>query len=181
MNLLPRYRRTHDPVGRSHWRFLWLLARGFPAKTIAHIRGYSAYWIGQIACRYNALGREGVKDQRRLAQPGRQLLTAAARSCAKTHARCRYWQAAREYVPMLMQSDTAMRSPSFRWTPFGPSCKSLSRAPSHPCSLLFGATVQRIALPSMASPVRRHKTQATQSAQQHRGGDSPCCLSRRMP
>jgi transposase len=35
------------------------------------------YWIGQIARRYNALGPEGVKDQRRLARPHRQLLTVA--------------------------------------------------------------------------------------------------------
>jgi hypothetical protein len=30
-------------VERHHWQFLWLLARGFTAKVIAHITGYSAY------------------------------------------------------------------------------------------------------------------------------------------
>ena len=63
-----RYRRTPDPVERSHWHFLWLLARGFTAKAIAHITGYTAYWIGQIARRYNARGPNGVTDQRRLAR-----------------------------------------------------------------------------------------------------------------
>jgi transposase len=75
--LATRYRRTQDPVERSHWHFLWLLARGFTAKAIASLTGYSAYWIGQIARRYNVRGPEGVKDQRRLARPHRQLLTAA--------------------------------------------------------------------------------------------------------
>jgi transposase len=75
--LATRYRRTRDPVERSHWHFLWLLARGFTAKAMASITGYSAYWIGQIARHYNALGPEGVNDQRRLARPHRQLLPAA--------------------------------------------------------------------------------------------------------
>jgi transposase len=77
--LAARYRRTLDPVKRSRWQFLWLLARGFTANAIASITGYSAYWIGQIARRYNARGPEGVKDQRRLVRPHRQLLTAAQR------------------------------------------------------------------------------------------------------
>jgi transposase len=64
-------------VERHHWQFLWLLARGFTAKAIAHVTGYSAYWIGQIARRYNTLGPDGVKDQRRQARAHRQLLTVA--------------------------------------------------------------------------------------------------------
>jgi transposase len=76
-----RYRKAPDKVERSHWQFLWLLARGFTAKAIAHITGYSAYWIGQIARRYNARGPDGTIDQRRLARrlarPHQQLLTAA--------------------------------------------------------------------------------------------------------
>jgi hypothetical protein len=39
--LARRYRGTKDPVERSHWHFLWLLARGFTAKVFATITGYS--------------------------------------------------------------------------------------------------------------------------------------------
>src|SRR5260370_37554004 len=46
-----RYWSTKDPVERSRWHFLWLLARGLTAKVIASITGYSAYWIGRIARR----------------------------------------------------------------------------------------------------------------------------------
>jgi transposase len=75
--LATRYRTTKDPAERSHWQFLWLLARGFTAKAVASFTGYSAYWIGQIARRYNARGPDGVKDQRRLTRPHRQLLSTA--------------------------------------------------------------------------------------------------------
>jgi len=59
-----RYRHAHDPVERSRWHFLWLLARGLTATAIARVTGYSAYWIGQIAHRYNTVGPDGVCDQR---------------------------------------------------------------------------------------------------------------------
>lgn len=74
-----RYRSTKDPVERSRWHFLWLLARGLTAKAIANITGYSAYWIGRIARRYNQQGPDGVKDLRRQPRPSAQLLTAAQR------------------------------------------------------------------------------------------------------
>src|SRR5258708_11949924 len=75
--LARRYRDTKDPVERSRWHFLWLLARGLTAKAIAGITGYSAYWIGRIARRYNERGPDGVKDQRHRVRSGRRLLTTA--------------------------------------------------------------------------------------------------------
>jgi transposase len=72
-----RYRSTQDPVERSRWHSLWLLARGLTAKAIANLTGYSAYWIGRIAQRYNQQGPDGVKDLRRQPRPSSQLLTAA--------------------------------------------------------------------------------------------------------
>lgn len=72
-----RYRRAHDPVERSRWQMLWLLAQGQTATHIATMTGYSAYWIGQIARRYNQLGPVGVEDRRHHA-PGRARLLSAA-------------------------------------------------------------------------------------------------------
>lgn len=72
-----RYRSTKDPVERSRWHFLWLLARGLTAKVIASITGYSAYWIGRIVRRYNQQGPDGVKDFRHQSRPSTPLLTAA--------------------------------------------------------------------------------------------------------
>jgi transposase len=72
-----RYRSTKDPVERSRWHFLWLLARRLTAKVIASITGYSAYWIGRIARRYNEHGPTGVKDLRHQPRPSTPLLTAS--------------------------------------------------------------------------------------------------------
>jgi transposase len=69
------YRHAHDPVERSRWQFLWLLARGLSATAIARVTGYSAYWIGQIARRYNRAGPDGVRDQRRHGRASQPLLT----------------------------------------------------------------------------------------------------------
>ncbi len=72
-----RYRRADDPVERSHWHFLWLLARGMTATAVAAVTGYSAYWIGQIARRYNTGGPDAMRDRRHTACAGRPELPAA--------------------------------------------------------------------------------------------------------
>ena len=71
------YRHAHDPVERSHWHVLWLLADGMTATTVAAITGYSAYWIGQIARRYNTDGPNGVRDRRHATCAGRPALPAS--------------------------------------------------------------------------------------------------------
>ncbi len=58
------YRRASDGTERSHWQIIWLLAQGHPAYRVAAMTGYSAYWIGQLARRYNAGGAEALRDQR---------------------------------------------------------------------------------------------------------------------
>ena len=63
-----------DPVERSHWHFLWLLAGGMTATAVAAVTGYSAYWIGQIAQRYNIDGPDGVRDRRHRECAGRPAL-----------------------------------------------------------------------------------------------------------
>jgi hypothetical protein len=75
--LQKRYRAVADPVERSHWHFLWLLAGGMTATAVAAVTGYSAYWIGQIARRYNTDGPDGMRDQRHTTCAGRPALPAA--------------------------------------------------------------------------------------------------------
>jgi transposase len=62
-DLEQRYRAAKEPHERSWWQMLWLLARGQLAKDIAESTGYSRYWIGQIAKRYNAEGAEGMRNR----------------------------------------------------------------------------------------------------------------------
>lgn len=58
-----RYRAAKEPHERSWWQILWLLSRGQKAAAIAESTGYSAYWIGQIAKRYNAEGAAGMRNR----------------------------------------------------------------------------------------------------------------------
>ena len=61
-----RYRQAQEPHERSWWQMLWLLARGQTARQVAQSTGYSPYWIGQVAKRYNAEGVEGMRNRARL-------------------------------------------------------------------------------------------------------------------
>ncbi|HEX6777343.1 MAG TPA: winged helix-turn-helix domain-containing protein [Ktedonobacterales bacterium] len=58
------YRQAHDGIERSHWQIIWLLAQGHAAVKVAAMTGYSAYWIGQLAQRYNAAGAAGLRNHR---------------------------------------------------------------------------------------------------------------------
>jgi transposase len=73
--LARRYRAAKDPHERSWWQIVWLLAQGQTATRIAQSTGYSAYWIGQIAKRYNEQGPEGMHNRQHQAPGARPLLT----------------------------------------------------------------------------------------------------------
>src|SRR5215831_7363839 len=61
-----RYRSAHEPHERSWWQMLWLLSRGQTARQVAQSTGYSPYWIGQLAKRYNREGPAGMRNRARL-------------------------------------------------------------------------------------------------------------------
>lgn len=136
------YRSTKDPVERRRWHFLWLLARGFTATAIASITGYSAYWIGRIARRYNERGPDGIKDQRHQARRGRRLLSAAPQDAlygalggpAPQHER-RSGRIVAEWITHHLERSvcrqlgwTYLRRLGARVT-FKPTCKRLRRLP----------------------------------------------------
>src|SRR5260370_9595731 len=56
-----RYRVAKEPNERSWWQILWLLSQGHTAVAVSAVTGYSAYWIGQIAKRYNTEGPAGTR------------------------------------------------------------------------------------------------------------------------
>jgi transposase len=58
-----RYRQAKEPHERSWWQILWLLSRGQAAKAVAESTGYSAYWIGQLAKRYNTGGPQAMQNR----------------------------------------------------------------------------------------------------------------------
>ena len=64
-----RYRKAKDPVERSQWQIIWLLAQGRTTNAIGQVTGYCLAWIRTIAHRYNQDGPRGIGDHRH-ANPG---------------------------------------------------------------------------------------------------------------
>lgn len=71
-----RYRGAEDPVARSQWQMLWLLAQGVPTAAVAHSVGYGVRWVQEVARRYRA-GPEAIGDHRHT-NPGAPPLLEAA-------------------------------------------------------------------------------------------------------
>lgn len=59
-----RYRKATDPVERSHFQIIWLLAQGKRVREVSEVTGYCANWIRILARRYNQKGPLAVTDQR---------------------------------------------------------------------------------------------------------------------
>lgn len=76
-----RYRRADDPVARSQWQIVWLLAGGASTAAVAESTGYSMNWIREIARRYREDGSAGIGD-RRHTNPGAAPLLAPAQQAA---------------------------------------------------------------------------------------------------
>jgi transposase len=74
------YRRAKDPVARSHWQVIWLLAQGLPSAQVAAVTSYTVNWIRTIARRYNQRGPAGLEDRRRRNPGATGLLSAAQRA-----------------------------------------------------------------------------------------------------
>ena len=80
-----RYRRANDPVERSHYHILWLIAGGQPAAEVARVTGYSPPWVRTVVRRYNQSGAAAVRD-RRHQHPGGQFLLTPAQQTALAQA-----------------------------------------------------------------------------------------------
>ena len=59
-----RYRQAKEPVERSHYQIIWLLASGRRSEDVAAITGYSRSWIYELVWGYNRIGPESLGDGR---------------------------------------------------------------------------------------------------------------------
>jgi transposase len=73
--LATRYRQSTDPVARSHFQILWLLAQGKTSAQITDLTGYCPDWIRKLARRYNEGGPDAMGDQRHYNPGGQWLLS----------------------------------------------------------------------------------------------------------
>jgi hypothetical protein len=59
-----RYRQRRDPVERTHWQMLWLVAQGHTCPAVATLLGYSEEWVRTMVHRDNRDGPTGIIDRR---------------------------------------------------------------------------------------------------------------------
>ena len=64
VELEAHYRQSRDPVARSQWQIIWLVAQGVPTPRVIEATGYSEGWISVLVGRYNAGGEAGIGDRR---------------------------------------------------------------------------------------------------------------------
>jgi transposase len=76
-----RYRGARDPVARSHYQIIWLLAQATPTAEVARVTGYSVTWVREVARRYRVDGPSGLGD-RRHGNPGATPLLTPAQQAA---------------------------------------------------------------------------------------------------
>ena len=69
-----RYRHAKDPVERSHYQIIWLLASGKPTQEVEAVTGYSRNWIYELIWGYNRQGPESLGDKRHQNSGGEPLL-----------------------------------------------------------------------------------------------------------
>ena len=60
-----RYRQAKDPIERSHYQIIWLLAQGRTSEEVALVTGYKRSWIYELVWGYNRIGPETLGDGRR--------------------------------------------------------------------------------------------------------------------
>ena len=78
-----RYRAAEDPVARSQWQMLWLLAEGRPTAEVARITGYTVRWVQEVARRYRT-GAAAIGDRRHTNPGAAPLLDAAQQAQLRT-------------------------------------------------------------------------------------------------
>jgi len=59
-----RYERSPDPIAKSHFHALWLLAKGHEIDEVAELLSFSTRWVYQLVKRYNEGGPDCLGDQR---------------------------------------------------------------------------------------------------------------------
>lgn len=59
-----RYRQAKDPIERSHYQIIWLLAQGKKTEEVAEVTGYSRSWIYELVWGYNQDGPTTLGDGR---------------------------------------------------------------------------------------------------------------------
>ena len=69
------YRQASDPIERTRYQIIWLLAQGRFTEEVAKVTGYCRNSIYGLVRRYNAHGVDGLKDKRHEHPGGQPMLS----------------------------------------------------------------------------------------------------------
>ena len=70
-----RYPQAKEPIERSHYQIIWLIAMGKTSEEVAQVKGYKRSWIYELVWRYNRQGAENLGDSRQTNQGVPPMLT----------------------------------------------------------------------------------------------------------
>ncbi len=73
-----RYETASDPIAKSHFHAIWLLAAGRETHEVAELLSFSTRWVNALLKRYNEGGPELLGDQRASNGTEPKILTAEA-------------------------------------------------------------------------------------------------------
>jgi transposase len=73
-----RYETATDPVAKSHFHAIWLLARNYTIGEVAEILSFSTRWVRLLVNRYNEHGPDSLGDRREGNGTAPTLLTSEA-------------------------------------------------------------------------------------------------------
>lgn len=72
--LFQLYRQASEPIERTRYQIIWLLAQGRLTEDVAKVTGYCRNSIYRLVRRYNQHGVEGMKDKRHQHPGGMSML-----------------------------------------------------------------------------------------------------------
>ena len=70
-----RYPQAKEPIERSHYQIIWLIAMGKTSEEVAQVKGYKRSWIYELVWRYNRQGAENLGYSRQTNQGAPPMLT----------------------------------------------------------------------------------------------------------
>lgn len=73
-----RYETAREPIAKSHFHAIWLLALGHSAADVARLLSFSPRWVKALVKRYNEGGPERLGDQRAANGSAPRILTEEA-------------------------------------------------------------------------------------------------------
>jgi transposase len=86
-DLEARYEAAADPIAKSHFHAVWLVASGYAVSEVAKLLSFSTRWVNILVKRYNEGGPERLGDQRVNNGTEPTILTPAALAALKERIR----------------------------------------------------------------------------------------------